>query len=190
MHFSLHRLLLVESGPRHLLEGILPFLRSTVGAAVTIDLVTCYSGLPAGLDPQTTRVWRVQDYQTRVSRASLLRDLRARAHTVLVIICAGVPIMTKWKWMLALRLSGKILVVNENADCFWLERSNWRAVRRFISYRSGFPGAGAIRTLPRLALFPFTFTYLLLYAGFIHARRSLATVTRFPATPAHRKDAS
>ena len=36
-------------------------------------------------------------------------------------------------------------------------------------------GAEGVATLTRLALFPFTFTYLLLFAAYIHARRFLRT---------------
>jgi hypothetical protein len=32
--------------------------------------------------------------------------------------------MTKWKWMLAARLPGKVFVVNENGDYFWLDHGH------------------------------------------------------------------
>jgi len=46
-------------------------------------------------------------------------------------------------------------------------------IRQFVLLRSGLAGAGAVRTLARLFLFPFTLLYLLLYATTVHARRAL-----------------
>lgn len=161
--------LLVESGPRHLIEGLAPFLCSTWSSGTVLDLVTCYPGPPAGLVPGTT--WQVSDCRDRASRSRLLRELRARRYSTLVIICAGVPIMTKWKWAIALRLRTRVLVVNENGDCFWLDRAHWPAIRHFVLFRAGLSGSHAVRTLFRLAAFPFTMAYLLLYAAFIHLRR-------------------
>jgi hypothetical protein len=81
--------------------------------------------------------------------------------------------MTKWKWVLALRIPAKVFVVNENGDYFWLDRQHLGVIRRFVLLRSGLAGAGAVRTLARLFLFPFTLLYLLLYAATVHARRAL-----------------
>ena len=162
------RILLVESGPRHLLEGILPHLAS----GSSFDLLTCFPGLPAGLAPEAT--WRVADYRDSASRRRLFRQLRARNYSALVILCAGVPIMTRWKWAAALRLRARLLIVNENGDCFWLTWANWRIARHFLLFRSGLSGANAARTLARLLLFPFTLSYLLLYAAFLHTRRGTA----------------
>jgi hypothetical protein len=46
-------------------------------------------------------------------------------------------------------------------------------VREFALVRAGLSGAGAGRTLARLALFPFSLLYLVLYASFAHLRRGL-----------------
>ena len=40
------------------------------------------------------------------------------------------------------------------------------------------PGPGAVRTLTRLALFPFTLLFLLLYAAAVHLRRQCRRVRR------------
>ena len=32
--------------------------------------------------------------------------------------------MTKWKWLIALRIPAKVFIVNENGDYFWLHRDN------------------------------------------------------------------
>src|SRR5260370_25421072 len=73
--------------------------------------------------------------------------------------------MTKWKWMLAARLPGKVFVLNENGDYFWLDRGHLSNIRHFILFRAGLTGAGAVRTLARLVLFPFTFLYLILFSA-------------------------
>src|SRR5450759_1196266 len=95
------RVLLVESGSRHLLEGVAPHLRSMLGEDTSFDLATCYAGLPAGLTAESV-VYPVHLYRGRHGRRRLYRILRARRPQVLVMICSGEPIMTKWKWALAL----------------------------------------------------------------------------------------
>ncbi|MBS1856377.1 MAG: hypothetical protein JST11_13505, partial [Acidobacteria bacterium] len=64
-------------------------------------------------------------------------------------------------------------IVNENGDYFWLDRLHLAAIGRFVLFRSGLGGAGAVRTLVRLISFPFALMYLLLYATTAHARRAL-----------------
>jgi hypothetical protein len=166
-------ILLVESGSRGLLEGLIPSLRQTWGSDVPIDLVTCYSSLPRGFQPETTRVYRVTDYRRRHGRRKLYRELARNHYSLLGIICSEEPVMTKWKWVLALRIPAKVFVVNENGDYFWLDRQHLGVIRRFVLLRSGLAGAGAVRTLARLFSFPFTLLYLLLYAMTVHARRVL-----------------
>lgn len=172
-HPDVSRALLVESGSRHLLEGLVPSLRQHYGEDVPIDLVTCYAGLPAGLQPESTTVYHVANYRGRAGRKHLYRELGSRPPSILVIICSGEPIMTKWKWALAARLPAKVLVLNENGDYFWLDRGNWRIIRHFVAYRAGLSGADAVRTITRVVLFPFTCVYLLLYAAVIHLRRKV-----------------
>jgi len=166
------RVLLVESGSRHLLEGVVPYLRSVLGERTPFDLVTCYAGLPAGLSAESA-VYPVHQYRGRRGPQHLFRILRARRPEVLVMICSGEPIMTKWKWGLALRLPVKVLVVNENGDFFWFDRTNWRTVRRFVFIRTGLSGGDAVRTIGRVLVFPLTLAFLLLYAAFVHLRRKV-----------------
>ena len=165
-------ILLVESGSRRLLEGLIPSLRQTWGSDVPIDLVTCYSSLPRGFNPETTSVYRVADYRGRQGRRKLYRKLARNHYSLLGIICSEEPVMTKWKWVLALRIPAKVFVVNENGDYFWLDRKHAGAIRRFVLFRAGLAGAGAVRTLARVVSFPFTLLYLLLYATSAHARRA------------------
>lgn len=169
-HFD--RCLLVESGSRHIAEGLLPLLRRNHGAHVQADLVTCYGGLPADY-PSDTRVFRIPDYPGRTGLKRLFSELLARRYPVLGIICSAEPIMTKWKWAIAARLPAKVFLVNENGDYFWLDYSNWRITAYFALLRAGLAGPGALRSLARLALFPFTLLYLLLYAAAAHLRRAL-----------------
>ena len=167
------RILLVESGSRGLLEGIIPGIRKTYGDKIFVDLVTCYSGLPAGLDPRNTIVYRVTDYRGRAGRARLYRELARNRYAVLGIICSAEPIMTKWKWMLAHRIPAKLFIINENADYFWFHRENSATLREFALVRGGLYGSDAPRTIGRLLIFPFAVIFLLLYAAQAHTRRLL-----------------
>jgi hypothetical protein len=166
-------ILLVESGSRYLLESVIAGIRSTWGNEIYVDLVTPYPGLPEGFLPERTRVYRVTDYRGRQGRRRLYRELAANRYSILGLICSGEPVMTKWKWMLALRIPAKVFVLNENGDYFWIDRGHWEPIRKFVLFRAGLAGAGAVRTLARMVLFPFTLLYLLLYATVVHARRAL-----------------
>jgi len=162
------RILLVESGSRHLIAHVLPLLRQTYLPPVSIDLVTCYPGQPEGIDS----VYRVADYPGARGRRKLYRALASNRYALMGMLCSAEPIMTKWKWSLAARLPVKVFVINENGDYFWLDRAHARAILHFALFRAGLTGSGAARTLGRLLLFPFTLLYLLLYASTVHIRRA------------------
>jgi hypothetical protein len=166
------RILLIESGSRSILERIVAHLRSTWGKGRQIDLITCYGGRPAGLD-EATRIFHVADYGTPELRRKLAAELRARDYAYAGMICASEPIMAKWKWWLAVKVPAKFFIINENGDYFWLNRIHTSAMRGFVMVRMGLAGAGAIRTLGRLIIFPFAILYLLLYTGAVHLRRFL-----------------
>ncbi len=166
------KILLVESGSRHLTEHILAHLQS-VHEGMTADLFTCFSGTPAGFDKASGKVYRSQDYAERSARTRVLGELAGNGYNILGIICSGEPVLTRWKWILAARLPAKVFVLNENGDYFWIDRGHAGAIRGFVAYRAGLSDAGAVRTLAQAALLPFTFLYLLLYAGFVHMRRLL-----------------
>ena len=112
------RVLLVESGSRDLLEGLIPGIYKS-HKNVKVDLVTCYAGQPDALR-EDARVFRVTDYGGASGRDRLLADLLAGGeYDVLGIICSAEPIMTKWKWWLAWKLDGaKPFALNENGDYF------------------------------------------------------------------------
>ena len=167
------RILLIESGSRYLLEGLIPGIRSTYGESVPVDLVTCYAGLPEGFRPETTTVYRVTDYRGPAGRRRLFRELAANRYSIMGMVCSAEPILFKWKCALAARLRAKVFVLNENGDYFWVDYGHWAAIRGFVLFRMGLAGAGAVRTVARVLLFPFTLAYLLLYATSVHTRRAL-----------------
>jgi hypothetical protein len=165
-------ILLVESGSRGLIEGLIPGLRQSWGAEIPIDLLTCYSTLPKGFEPHNTRVYRVGDYPGRAGQKKLYRELAGNRYALLGIVCSGEVVLAKWKWVLGLGLPAKIFIINENGDYFWLDRMHLTTLRRFVLFRSGLAGSGAVRTLVRLISFPFVLLYLLLYATFAHTMRA------------------
>jgi len=166
------RLLLVESGNRELFEELLTKLYE-LHPKMIADLVTCYAGEPKGFRTDRGSVYRVTDYRDLASRKKFYAALRANGYSIVGIICSGEPIMTKWKWMLAFQVPAKVFVLNENCDYFWLDRSQLGYIRHFILFRAGLTGAGAVRTIGRLVLFPFTLLYLILFAAAVHTRRKL-----------------
>jgi hypothetical protein len=131
------------------------------------DLVTCYPGLPAGCPPGAAVLLTSE----HPDRRALLRQLRGRNYDIVAVICSGAPILFKTKLALAAALPAKVFIVNENADYFPLDYSNWRLLLRLGLDRAGFLGPSAARNLASIVLFPFTLAYLLLYAGTVHTRR-------------------
>jgi len=168
------RVLLIESGSRQLIENLLAVLYQN-HAEMTCDLVTCYAGVPRNFREAQGTIYRVTDYPAGDARQRFYKKLYGNRYTVLGIVCSAEPIMTKWKWMLGARLPGKVFILNENGDYFWLDYGHLPAIRYFILFRAGLTGSGAVRTLARLVLFPFSLLYLILYAITVHFRRSLRT---------------
>ena len=172
---AFERVLLIESGSRGLFEDMLSGFYDTHPGAKA-DLVTCFGGLPANYRTECGRVYRVSDYRDSRSRKALYKELAANGYTNMVIICAAQPIMTKWKWMLAARIPAKLIILNENCDYFWFDRGHLGPIWRFMLVRAGLAGAGAVRTLARLLVFPFALLYLILFAATVHLRRKLRTL--------------
>jgi hypothetical protein len=166
-------ILLVESGARSLVEGLLPNLRATWVGERRIDLVSCFPALPHGFEADTTRLYRVGDYRGRAARRALYRELAANGYSHMGIVCSGEPLMARWKWALGWQVPAKIFLINENGDYFWLERTQFRIIRKFVLQRTGLAGSGAVRMLASAIAFPFTILYLLLYAAVQHGRRAL-----------------
>lgn len=162
----LRRILLIESGDRSIVEKLLPHYYEH---CPEIDLVTCFAGVPVAF--RGGHVFRVHEYQGTEGRRRLCAELWAQDYAAVGILCAEQPIMTKWKWLLAGRLPGKLFIINENYDYFWVDRGNWKTVAHFLLFRAGLSGAEAVQTISRLLLFPFTVLFLLLYATVVHLRR-------------------
>jgi hypothetical protein len=169
----IQRILLVESGSRHLLEGVIPNLQQVYGDHVRFDLCTCFPGAPTALNPTTAKIYRTTDYTGSSSRRRLFRELTANNYQVTGIICSAEPIMTKWKWMLAYQLPARVFLLNENGDYVWFDRNHADLLFAYAQLRLGFEGAGAVRTLARIVLLPFTLAYLVGYAIIVHTRRFL-----------------
>jgi hypothetical protein len=110
-----HTILLVESGARSLVEKVAPGLRGAWGPEVEIDLVTCFSGLPAGFPPHT-RVYRTGEYRGAEGRRTLFEELRENRYAIMGIVCSGEPILFKWKLAIAWQVPAKIFIINENGD--------------------------------------------------------------------------
>ena len=110
------RILLVESGSRRPLERALPALHAYFGQPVTMDVLTCASGVPNGLRMETTTMFDVNDY--RGARRRLLGQLRRNKYAVMGMLCSGEPIRTKWKWTLAVSLPAKIFANEGVAQMF------------------------------------------------------------------------
>src|SRR5258708_38386698 len=136
-------------------------------------LLTCYGGVPDNFQTGRGEVYRVTDYPDSNSRKKLYAELSASRYPIIGIVCSAEPIMTKWKWMLAARLPAKVFILNENGDYFWLDHGNLATIRYFILFRAGLTGSGAVRTLARVGLLPFSLLYRILYAITVHFRRSL-----------------
>jgi hypothetical protein len=165
------RLLLVESGSRHLLERLIPYLRTAYGENVIIDLCTCFPGAPTALG-NGGKIYRTRDFTTPESRQTLFRELRANGYATVGIICSAEPIMTKWKWTLLYQVNAHSFLINENADFVWFDYKHWKVLAVYARTRLGFEDAGAVRTLARIVLLPFGLLYLTLYALKVHALRA------------------
>jgi hypothetical protein len=165
-----YKVLLIESGSRHLIEQALPALHEMFGRETEFGLLTCYQGEPSGFRGP---IYRINDYGGAAGREEIAAELEQKDYSVAGIICAAEPIMTKWKWWLIWRLPVKVFIINENADFFWFDRGHWRTILRFALYRAGLSGAAAVPALLRLIFFPVTLAYLLLYAGTVHLRRRI-----------------
>lgn len=165
------RILLVESGSRSITERVLPKLKISFTDLTSVDLITCYGGVPAGLSDHAA-VYRTQDHATALERADLLQRVRQSGATVVAMICSDEKIMTRWKWWLAAKLPAKILIVNENADYFWLDTAQIAHLKRFALKRLGLSGQFAGRTAARALAFPAVLAYLVTYAAVVHLRRA------------------
>jgi len=162
------RVLLVESGPRELGDRAMAQLQRSFGADTPIDVLGC---VPAPLSGAADYI-DVTPHAGWSARRRLLSSLRKRKPPIAAILAGGDPIMAPWRWAALAWLPSKILIVNENADFFWLDRGHLAALTQFLQHRSGLGGESALRTFSRFFTFPFAFVYLLGYASYVHVRRA------------------
>ena len=167
------RVLLVESGSRYLLEGLLPGIYGSHPELERVDIVTCFPGTPARFDEARGEVLRVHKFQGSEGRKRLFDLVKERGYDICCIICSGEAVMTKWKWAVAAHAPSKLLILNENGDYFFADHTQIRTIWKFVLFRAGLTGANAVSTLGRLAVFPFTFAYLLGFAAWVHLRRKV-----------------
>lgn len=166
------RVLFIESGSRALAERFLTHLY-TSHPAERVDILTCYAGAPSTFDPSRGSVISIHSAHGFRGRRQLITGLARSGYRVVGILCSGEPIMTRWKWAVALRVPAKLLVVNENIDYFWFDRGNLPSMRAMVKHRLGVHTVSSPQLAISGILFPFVFLYLLAYAGWIHTRRLL-----------------
>lgn len=154
-----------------LFDGFAGNLYEIHGDDIRVDLVTCYSGLPEGFREPNGKVFRIKDYRGWDGAKRLLAEVRQGRPVVLGIICAGVPVMSKWKWLLLAALPAKVFVMNENGDYFWVDYSNWKVIAHFMAFRAGMSGDNGIWLPLRMLVFPFGLAYFAAYAAWLHSRR-------------------
>lgn len=166
------RILLVESGSRELLEKAILSIRTFWdGRTPPIDLFTCFGGVPEGIGDDG-QIYRVAHYPGP-ERKKLLRELKTRNYAVMGLVCSDEIILEKWKWLIALSVPAKLLVINESGNCFWFDRSNWTVIRQFVASRSGLTGATMLRSILQVAALPITFLWLLCFAAGAHTVRAV-----------------
>ena len=170
---SLERLLVVESGSRTVTQKFLGVIYPVTAA---VDILTCHPGPPPGFDPSKGRLFLTQHAPDRDSRKKLFRQFASSGYSAVCLMCTGESVMTKWKWATAIQVPASVLIVNENADYFWLTRSNWRMARAIVKHRVGLHGLGPLRLVEQAIVFPFTVLLLAGFAARVHARRILRTL--------------
>jgi hypothetical protein len=167
---KLERVLVIESGARSAAERFLARLY-VEEPAEQVDVLTCYDSPPRTFDASRGRVFYTHKAQTGSARAHLFRGFREARYSAVCMLCTGDDIMTKWKWAAAARLRAKVMIVNENADTFWLDRGHLRELRGMARDRVGSAWLIPIRIAYQALAFPFTITVLLGFAALAHGRR-------------------
>ncbi len=171
-HPSFERLLVVESGPRDVSETFLQHLYE-VQKSERVDLLTCYPGCPKSFDGERGVIYSVHEGEAKEDRAQFIRKLLKNRYTVVAIFCTGDAVLTKWKWLIAVRTRAKLLIVNEHAGFFFFDVQHRGLVKTLLSLRLGMRQPLQFRLLAELFLVPFTIVYLALYALAIHAQRAI-----------------
>lgn len=154
------KILLVESGSRHLLERAVAEMSRHFPAA-KFDLCTCYPGVleTAAVD----QVWRVNEVRSFGAKLSMARAVLRTRPPIAALLFSGEPVMFNWKMLLLAALPSKIIVINEHGDFFWLDRKNLTLLRSFVGARLGVGGDAFLRAFSQVLVFPFVFLFLVFY---------------------------
>ncbi|MBI4461180.1 MAG: hypothetical protein HY648_14125 [Acidobacteria bacterium] len=166
---SVHDVLLIESGSPKVVERSLGGVRRIFPGA-RYHLLTCQAD--ASSRPFDT-VFRSSDYPSWWSKLLLLLSFRKKGYEVVAVLCTKERILWRWKMLALAVIPAKVLIINENADFFWLHWRNWRTFRQLVSVRWGMAAklralcSGALHAL----LFPFLLLFLISNAAFLYARR-------------------
>ena len=159
--------LLIESGSPEVARRALGGIRQIFPRA-RYHLLTCWSDPPTGL---FASILRASDYPSGWEKVRLLVSLARRKWRVLAILCTGESVLWRWKMLALALLPAKVLIVNENADFFWLDWANRRTLRRFLAIRWGVNRDEILSTALRAMVFPLTLLFLILTALFLYSRR-------------------
>ena len=177
---AIDRILVVESAPRAICEKFLQHVYERQPAE-RVDILTCYGSAPQNYDHQRGSVFLTQQAATSNARWELIRHFKAQSYSAVAIFCAGDTLMRNWKWAIAAKVPAKILIINENADFFWLDRKHWRNARALITHRTGFHGSGPLRVMQQMITLPFAIVFLAGYAAVVHAKRTLRSLSHTSA---------
>lgn len=156
-----HDVLFIESGSREVTRRAVEGIRQIFPGA-RYHLLTCLPDPP--FIPFDT-VFRAFDYPSWWSKLRLLLSLRRKGWQVMAILCTGERILWRWKIVALALVPAKVLVVNENADFFWLHWENWRILCRLWAVRWAANLGGLFWTALRALVFPFTLLFLLFTAA-------------------------
>jgi hypothetical protein len=99
------------------------------------------------------------------------------------MLCTGDDIMTKWKWAAVLRVPAKVMIVNESADTFWLDRGHIRELRGMARDRIGSAWLLPLEIAYQVIALPFTIFILVGFAAVVHGRRLWRLRHGCPRTP-------
>lgn len=167
---ELERVLVIESGSRRAAERFLTQLYMEEPAQ-RVDVLTCYGSAPTAFDPDRGQVFHTHKVKGGGARGELFRSFAAARYSAVCILCTGDDIMTKWKWAAALRIPAKVMIVNESADTFWLDRGHLRELRHMARDRVGNAWLMPLRFAAQVLVFPFTVSILLTFAAVAHGKR-------------------
>ena len=161
-------ILFMESGSPEVARRALEGIRKIFPRA-RYHLCTCQ---PVPSTTMFSSVFQVTDYPTGWEKLGLLFSFWRKGWEVLVILCTGEPLLWRWKILALAILPAKVIIVNENADFFWLDWGNRATLRRLMGIRWGVNLDEILFTMLRAVAFPFTLLLLLATAGFLYLRRA------------------